>query len=112
MTVYGTNKASLESSKEVSVASLSDIEVKIFRSSKKMDTYIYLPIEAEFDDLPEALRKQFGRTVFVMELLLTTSLKLALFDAATVMQGIAKDGFFLQFPPPNLSPVLPEELLE
>ncbi|MBT3694473.1 MAG: YcgL domain-containing protein [Gammaproteobacteria bacterium] len=112
MTVDGTNKASLESSKEVSVASLSDIEVKIFRSSKKMDTYIYLPIEAEFDDLPEALRKQFGRTVFVMELLLTTSLKLALFDAATVMQGIAKDGFFLQFPPPNLSPVLPEELLE
>ena len=112
MTVDGTNKASLESSKEVSVASLSDIEVKIFRSSKKMDTYIYLPIEAEFDDLPEALRKQFGRSVFVMELLLTTSLKLALFDAATVMQGIAKDGFFLQFPPPNLSPVLPEELLE
>jgi len=112
MTVDGTNKASLESSKEVSVASLSDIEVKIFRSSKKMDTYIYLPIEAEFDDLPEALRKQFGRTVFVMELLLTTSLKLALFDAATVMQGIAKDGFFVQFPPPNLSPVLPEELLE
>ena len=112
MTVDGTNKASLESSKEVSVASLSDIEVKIFRSSKKMDTYIYLPIEAEFDDLPEALRKQFGRTVFVMELLLTTSLKLALFDAATVMQGITKDGFFLQFPPPNLSPVLPEELLE
>jgi hypothetical protein len=112
MTVDGTNKASLESSKEVGVASLSDIEVKIFRSSKKMDTYIYLPIEAEFDDLPEALRKQFGRTVFVMELLLTTSLKLALFDAATVMQGIAKDGFFLQFPPPNLSPVLPEELLE
>ena len=112
MTVDGTNKASLESSKEVSVASLSDIKVKIFRSSKKLDTYIYLPIEAEFDDLPEALRKQFGRTVFVMELLLTTSLKLALFDAATVMQGIAKDGFFLQFPPPNLSPVLPEELLE
>ena len=112
MTVDGTNKASLESSKEVSVASLSDIEVKIFRSSKKMDTYIYLPIEAEFDDLPEALRKQFGRTVFVMELLLTTSLKLALFEAVTVMQGIAKDGFFLQFPPPNLSPVLPEELLE
>ena len=112
MTVDGTNKTSLESSKEVSVASLSDIEVKIFRSSKKMDTYIYLPIEAEFDDLPEALRKQFGRTVFVMELLLTTSLKLALFEAVTVMQGIAKDGFFLQFPPPNLSPVLPEELLE
>ena len=112
MTVDGTNKASLESSKEGSVAPLPDIEVKIFRSSKKADTYIYLPIEVEFDDLPEALRKQFGRTVFVMELLLTTSLKLALFDAATVMQGIAKDGFFLQFPPPNLSPVLPEELLE
>ena len=45
MTVDGTNKASLESSKEVSVAPLPDIEVKIFRSSKKADTYIYLPIE-------------------------------------------------------------------
>lgn len=112
MTVDGINKAGLEPSKEERAATLPDIEVKIFRSSKKLDTYIYLPIEAEFDDLPEALRKQFGRTVFVMELLLTTSLKLALFDAATVMQGIAKDGFFLQFPPPNLSPVLPEELLE
>ena len=105
-------KTSPELSKEVSAESLLDLEVKIFRSSKKMDTYIYLPIDADFDDLPEALRKQFGRTVFVMELLLTTSLKLALFDAAMVMQGIAKDGFFLQFPPPNLSPVLPEELLE
>ncbi|MEZ7818898.1 MAG: hypothetical protein ACI883_001546 [Candidatus Azotimanducaceae bacterium] len=99
-------------SKELVSAGLSDIQVKIFRSSKKMDTYIYLPVDAEFDELPEALRKQLGRTVFVMELSLTTSLKLALFDATTVMQGIAKDGFFLQFPPPNLSPVLPEELLE
>ena len=89
-----------------------DIEVKIFRSSRKLDTYIYLPIDAEYDDLPEALRKEFGKTVFVMELLLTPSLKLALHDCVTVMQGIAKDGFFLQFPPPNLSPVLPEELLE
>lgn len=92
--------------------SLPDIEVKIFRSSRKLDTYIYLPIDAEYDDLAEALRKEFGKTVFVMELLLTPSLKLALHDCVTVMQGIAKDGFFLQFPPPNLSPVLPEELLE
>ena len=112
MTAEEADKTSPELSKEVSAVSLLDLEVKIFRSSKKMDTYIYLPIDAEFDDLPEALRKQFGRTVFVMDLLLTTSLKLALFDAVMVMQGIAKDGFFLQFPPPNLSPVLPEELLE
>ena len=112
MTAEEADKTSPELSKEVSAESLLDLEVKIFRSSKKMDTYIYLPIDAEFDDLPEALRKQFGRTVFVMDLLLTTSLKLALFDAVMVMQGIAKDGFFLQFPPPNLSPVLPEELLE
>lgn len=112
MTAKEADKTSPELSKEVSAESLLDLEVKIFRSSKKMDTYIYLPIDAEFDDLPEALRKQFGRTVFVMDLLLTTSLKLALFDAAMVMQGIAKDGFFLQFPPPNLSPLLPEELLE
>ena len=41
MTVDGTNKASLESSKEVGVASLSDIEVKIFRSSKKTG-HLYL----------------------------------------------------------------------
>ena len=112
MTVDENKNSSLTSNTEVTEQSLSDIEVKIFRSSKKADTYIYLPLDAEFDDLPEALRKQFGRTLFVMELCLTTSLKLALFDARTVMQGIMKDGFFLQFPPPNLSPLLPEQLLE
>ncbi len=112
MTVDESKSSSPNSSTELAKQALPDIEVRIFRSSKKMDTYIYLPIDAEFDDLPDALRKQFGRTVLVMELCLTTSLKLALFDASTVMQGIAKDGFFLQFPPPNLSPMLPEELLE
>ena len=112
MTVDESKSSSPNSSTELATQVLPDIEVRIFRSSKKMDTYIYLPIDAEFDDLPDALRKQFGRTVFVMELCLTISLKLALFDASTVMQGIAKDGFFLQFPPPNLSPMLPEELLE
>ena len=44
MTVDGTNKASLESSKEVGVASLSDIEVKIFRSSKKMTPIFICPL--------------------------------------------------------------------
>ena len=112
MTVDESKSSSPNSSTELATQALPDIEVRIFRSSKKMDTYIYLPIDAEFDDLPDALRKQFGRTVFVMELCLTISPKLALFDASTVMQGIAKDGFFLQFPPPNLSPMLPEELLE
>ena len=100
------------SSSESKDVSLSDMDVKIFRSARKIDTYIYMPADAQYEDLPEALRKQFGKTVFVMELCLSSTMKLALHRSSTVMQGILKDGFFLQFPPINTFPVLPEELLD
>ena len=51
--------------------------VSVFRSSKKMDTYIYVRRGQVWDDLPEALRSIFGKPVHSMDLLLTPDKKLA-----------------------------------
>ena len=51
--------------------------VSVFRSSKKIDTYIYVRRGQVWDDLPEALRSIFGKPVHSMDLLLTPDKKLA-----------------------------------
>ena len=86
--------------------------VIIFRSSRKADTYLYMPTTAEFEELPEPLRKQFGAPIYVMDLVLTAERQLAQVDVLQVMQAMAEDGFFLQFPPPTVpaNADLPEQL--
>ena len=49
----------------------AECPVIIFRSSRKADTYLYMPATAEFEELPEPLRKQFGAPIYVMDLVLT-----------------------------------------
>ena len=86
--------------------------VIIFRSSRKAETYLYMPATAEFEALPEPLRKQFGAPIYVMDLVLTPERKLALVDVEQVMQAMKEEGFFLQFPPltGQSNPELPERL--
>ena len=92
--------------------SADECPVIIFRSSRKADTYLYMPATAEFEDLPEVLRKQFGAPIYVMELVLTPARELAQADVLQVMQAMTEDGFFLQFPPPTvpINTELPEQL--
>lgn len=86
--------------------------VIIFRSSRKADTYLYMPATGEFEELPEPLRKQFGAPVYVMDLVLTCDRQLAQVDVLHVMHAMQEDGFFLQFPPPTVpaNAELPEQL--
>ena len=86
--------------------------VIIFRSSRKADTYLYMPATAEFEELPEPLRKQFGAPIYVMDLVLTPERQLAQVDVLQVMQAMIEDGFFLQFPPTTVptNAALPEQL--
>lgn len=88
--------------------------VIVFRSGRKADTYLYMPAAAEFEELPEPLRQQFGTPTYVMDLVLSPQRKLAQVDVLQVMQALVKDGFFLQLPPPTVpvSPDLPEKLLQ
>ncbi|EAR07634.1 YcgL domain-containing protein [Reinekea blandensis] len=75
--------------------------VRIYRSSKRSETYLYLRKTDAFDDLPDALRELFGRPIQVMDMLLTEDKTLARAKAADVLRDIDDKGFYLQMPPPK-----------
>ena len=72
--------------------------VSVFRSSKKIDTYIYVRRGQVWDDLPEALRSIFGKPVHSMDLLLTPDKKLARTTGKEVLEAIHDKSLFLQMP--------------
>jgi len=71
----------------------------VLRSSLKAYTYLYLVKGQAFDDLPQALKKVFGKPEWVMDLHLTAERKLATEDIRQVMQNLSRKGYHLQLPP-------------
>ncbi len=72
---------------------------RVYRSSRKPDTYLYLPEDSDFQLLPEQLRRSFGQPEKVMALDITVSSKLARVKAKNVLSGINDQGYYLQLPP-------------
>lgn len=70
----------------------------VYRSNRKLDTYLYMPKKDEFDDLPEAVQKIFGPPEFSMSFVITPEKKLAQVDAKEVIEKMQTDGYFLQLP--------------
>lgn len=75
------------------------MQCSVFRSDLKQYTYIYLLEGHEFDDLPDSLRKAFGKPHLVMDIELDPSKKLAYEDVKQVMANLAEQGYHLQLPP-------------
>jgi uncharacterized protein YcgL (UPF0745 family) len=73
--------------------------VRIYRSPKKAETYLYTPKKQLVEELPEALLAVFGTPELVMDILLTPEKKLARVDAVKVLDALEKQGFYLQMPP-------------
>ena len=71
----------------------------VYRSDKKPETYLYLPLTGRYEDLPGELQQTFGEPVFVMRLELTPGRRLALADAENVRAHLKDQGYFLQLPP-------------
>ena len=82
--------------------------VEVFRSSRKQDTYLYLPRGAIFEELPEMLRQTFGAPELALSVNLTAERKWARYDAEEVLKALNQQGFFLQLPPG--SPTEPSEV--
>ncbi len=103
----------MSDSRSCDIEATVECAVIVFRSGRKADTYLYIPAIAEFEDLPEPLRQQFGTPTYVMDLLLTPERKLAQVDVLQVMQAMVDVGYFLQLPPPaaTLEAELPEKIL-
>ncbi len=74
--------------------------VEIFKGSKKEEMYLYVDQKNGLKDVPDALLQSFGALQSVMVLPLTAERTLARVTATEVLEAIAKDGFFLQMPPP------------
>ena len=75
--------------------------VRIYRSSRQNETYLYMAKKVAFELLPEELQKLFGKPVLVLDMLLTPEKKLARVDAVKVLKGLEEKGFYLQLPPPK-----------
>jgi uncharacterized protein YcgL (UPF0745 family) len=71
----------------------------IYRSPKKEEMYLYVPVEGDFSNVPDVLLKKFGPPEKVMELTLNSKRKLAREEVDVVMQNLLSQGFHLQMPP-------------
>ena len=81
------------------VPPIKNQEIKVFKSLKKLDTYLYVDKLQNFEELPSGLRDSFGQYELVLEIELSPQRKLARADASLVLADIALKGFYLQLPP-------------
>lgn len=72
---------------------------QVYRSERKPETYLYLPLGGRFDDLPGELRQAFGPPLPVMQLKLTPDSRLARVDVAQLLAALERQGYYLQLPP-------------
>jgi len=70
----------------------------IYRSAKKLDTYLYIPNKDKLDALPDGLDKLLGRLDFVMQLDLNKIKRLENADIEEVKKRLLEDEFYLQLP--------------
>ncbi len=68
----------------------------IYRSSRKVDTYLYLVDKDDFSILPESLLGLFGDPEFSFSFELTADKKLAREDTTVVLDNLRSQGYHLQ----------------
>lgn len=74
-------------------------QVKIYRSQRQRDMYLYVDSAEDLERVPRALLKRFGVPVEAMSLELSAERELARADANAVLESIAEAGYYLQMPP-------------
>ena len=83
----------------------SGMHAYVYKSQRKLDTYVYLAKRDDFDALPPELGASLAPFSFVLEVALTPERRLAQADAVQVRANLAERGFHLQLPPQPLAPV-------
>jgi uncharacterized protein YcgL (UPF0745 family) len=68
----------------------------IYRSSRKLDTYLYLVDKDDFSIIPADLLRVFGPPEFSFSFDLTQERELAREDAAEVLDNLENQGYHLQ----------------
>ena len=74
------------------------MKCNVYRSSKKADTYLYMPKDSTLEELPQGLNKLLGKVEHVLEVDLAARTKLANEDIQQVKESLKSQGYFLQLP--------------
>ena len=75
------------------------MEVEVFKTARRPDTFLFLPEGLLPNDWPDGLEAVFMPAEKVLSLTLTADQPLAAQSAMRVMEEIAAKGYFLQLPP-------------
>ncbi|MEO9945638.1 YcgL domain-containing protein [Paraglaciecola sp.] len=73
----------------------------VYKSSKKQETYLYVPGRDDFSKVPDVLMKTFGTPVFLMIMPLKKDRPLAQVDIKKLRSELTIKGYYLQLPPPS-----------
>ena len=73
--------------------------VKVYKTPRKQDMYLYVDFKEDLTRVPETLLEQFGALELALSLKLSASRQLAAANAVDVLQGIETSGYYLQMPP-------------
>ena len=73
--------------------------IKIYKSRRKLDMYLYVDFRDDLSRVPDTLLQQFGTPEFAFSISLTAERKLARANPAEVLAQIESSGFYLQMPP-------------
>ena len=71
----------------------------VYKSQKKLDAYLFVEPDQEFQRVPQALLDMLGRLEYVMEVDLDQRDKLAQADLEQVKNALSDQGYYLQLPP-------------
>lgn len=73
----------------------------IYKSAKKLETYLFVKQRDDFSAVPAPLMSMFGTPTLVTVMNLADKEKLALADIEKVKENLNEQGFYLQLPPPK-----------
>ena len=77
----------------------AEIEVDVFKTPRRPNTFLYLPKGLPLKDWPEGLAAIFLEPQKVLTILVTPDQPLAMQTAAEVISALQTQGYFLQVPP-------------
>ena len=78
---------------------MGGITVWVYKGSRRTETYLYVPDENNFEQVPKDLLDAMGTLEFVMEIDIDAQRKLARVDAGEVIKNVLDAGYFLQLAP-------------
>ncbi len=78
----------------------AEIEVDVFKTPRRPNTFLFLPKDLNPEDWPEGLATIFLEPQKVLTLMLTPDQPLAMQKSTDVIRSLQTQGYFLQMPPP------------